>query len=267
MQQRNEVFSELTDDKIAQCLEACGLTDKAEYTEDEALRILSCRELMEQGKTKKQISAYFQQEDKKRSSSIEPLAEMNILEMLNYVHEQSGLAVELSQAVIICTACGLSPNQKQYSQSERERFLQASELLHKQGNNLQTVATHFGVDLTAVTQQKPQQNITEHISNAAASSEASLINLVDKVTEKRASEIPGLVNKLYLKNVSRQLSESQEDIQSFYAQLEERILEQIEGKSPLRAIMATDLEMKPLLPSSDKPIPLPPESENGTNTN
>jgi hypothetical protein len=265
MHQRNEVFSNLEAEKIAQCLEACGLTDKAEYTEDEALRIFSCRELMEQGKTKKQISAYFQQEDKKRSSS-EPLTAMNILEMLNYVNEQSGLAVELSSAVQIMTACGLSPNQKQYSQSECKRFLKASELMHEQGNNLQTVAAHFGVDLTAATQQKHQQHITDHISDAAASSEAGLINLVDKVTEKRAEEIPGLVNKLYLKNVSRQLSESQEDIQSFYAQLEERILEQIEGKSPLRAIMATDLEMKPLLPSSDKPIPLPPESENGTNT-
>lgn len=265
MHQRNEVFSNLEAEKIAQCLEACSLTDKAEYTEDEAVRIFGCRELMGQGKTKKQISAHFQREDKKRSSP-EPLAPMNILEMLTYVNEQSGIDVELSLAVQIIAACGLSPNQKQYELSECERFLEASELMQQPNNNLQTVATHFGVDLPVPTQQKPQQQITDHISNAAASSEAGLINLMDKVTQKRAEEIPGLVNKLYLKNVARKLSESQENIQSFYAELEERILEQIEGKSPLRTMMDTELEMKPLLPSSDKPILLPPESENGTNT-
>lgn len=170
----------------------------------------------------------------------------------------------MQRPIKILQACGLSCDSEQYSQQECERFLEACDLYKKQSKSYQEIAAHFGVNFTGASQQNNVPDIIDSISDSAASSEAGLINLVDKVTEKRAENIPGLVNQMYLKNVARQLASSQDDIQSFYAGLEERILDQIEGKSPLSSIMGTNWETKPLQPSSEKPMQLPPESENGT---
>ncbi len=64
MYQRSELFSKLNSEDISSTLSACTLQDKEEYTEDEAERFRSCRELIEQGKSYKQVAAHFRRIDK-----------------------------------------------------------------------------------------------------------------------------------------------------------------------------------------------------------
>jgi len=261
MHQRHEIFGTLSSFDISASLSACGISDKQEYTDHEAYLFKECRSLIDQGKTYDEIAALFQQKGfkqnaKHQTTELDPknkkspkekkycVKSLSISELLTRARQQVGMRISLTDAIKILQVCGL-PDQDEYNQAECDRFIEACNLVKLQGDSL-------------------EHQITSMLSDAAATSEATFINLVSQVTGKRAENIPGLVNQIFLKNVAQKLADSQDDIQSFYAGLEERILEQIEGKSPLRSIMEVPWETKSLPPSPEKPMQSPNVSENGT---
>lgn len=236
--------------------------DQADYSDEEIQsRFDVIRALIQQGKTYKQAAAHFQRQSKKRADKTE-FPPMNILEMLTHIKSEYGIEIELTEAIEIISACGLSPNQKEYRQLECERFLEACDLIKEQNKTYFDVATHFGI----VQPQDESQLIAEFFGEEASVSEEELVNLVDNITRKRAQNIPGLVNQMYLKNVLRALSENKQDIKKFYSGLEQRILERIEGKSPLKTLMANHYPMKDFPLSSPTPMLSPNVSESGTST-
>lgn len=248
-------------------LTACDLPlEQAEYSDEEIQsRFDVIRQLINQGKTFKQAATHLQRQEKKRAQAAE-FPPMNILEMLTHITCEYGIQIELTEAIEIMTACGLSPNQKQFRQLECERFLEACDLIKEQGQSHQQVANHFGINLDPMNGYSNAQYLTDNITNVTVASESGLVHLVNQVTEKRAEKIPGLVNQMYLKNVVNKLASSQDEIQSFYAGLEQRILEQIEGKSPIKAILEGRWQTTPLEPSSPMPMLSPNASESDTTT-
>jgi hypothetical protein len=257
----------LSIEDIDATLMACGLpVDQDEYSDEEIqFRFDLIRQSIQQGKTFKQAAAQFKREVKKRTTDTE-FPPMNIIGMLTHISTEYGIGLELTEAIEIMTACGLSPNQKEYRQLECDRFLEACDLIKEQGQTHEQVAAHFGINKTYSNGHNNTQYLTDQISNVAVTSETGLVHLVSQITEKRAEQIPGLVNQMYLKNVVSKLAQSEDEIKNFYAGLEERILEQIEGKSPIKAIMEGQWQMTPLPSSSEKLILLPDASENDTNT-
>ena len=169
---------------------------------------------------------------------------LSMAEMLARASNQAGNRVTLAETIKALQLCGL-PEKDDYTQSECDRFIEIC-ILYRQ--------------------QDKSKKLSDHLSDAAAVSEDSLLDLVEKITDKRANNIPGMVNQMYLQKVGEKLANSHEDIKSFYAGLEERILEQIEGKSRLRLIMESgewETISSPL--SLEKPMLLPEESGSITN--
>lgn len=242
---------------------ACSLPlDRTEYgDEDIQSRFDVIRASIQQGKTYKQAAAHFQRQEKKRAPKAD-FPPMNILEMLTHINSEYGIQLELTEAIEIMTACGLSPNQKEYRQLECDRFLEACDLIKEQSKTYLDVAAHFEM----VQPQDGSQQIAEYFGESVSISEDELVNLVDNITLKRAQNIPGLINQMYLKNVIRALSENKESVKSFYSGLEQRILERIEGKSRLKTLMGSQWQMTSLPPSSPTPILSPNVSESGTST-
>lgn len=257
----------LSVEDIDATLTASGLPfDQPEYSDEEIQsRFDVIRQLIKLGKTYKQAAAHFQRQQKKSVEKAE-FPPMNILEMLTHINLEYGIGLELTEAIEIMAACGLSPNQKEYRQLECDRFLEACDLIKEQGLTYQDVAAHFGINNNGTNHDSNAQYLTDQITNVAVTSEAGLAHLVDQVTEKRAEHVSGLVNQMYLKNVISKLASSQDEIKSFYAGLEERILDQIEGKSPIKAIMQGQWQITPLPSFSEKPMLLPDASESDTNT-
>lgn len=246
-------------------LSACNLPlEQAEYSDEEIQsRFDVIRQLISQGKTYKQAASYFQRQEKKRVQATE-FPPMNILELLAHIASEYGIQLDLTEAIKIMSACGLSPNQKEFRQLECERFVEACDLIKEQGQSFEKVANHFGI--TQTNGHLPAQHLAENITNITIASETGIVHLVDKITEKRAEQIPGLVNQMYLKNVVNQLASSQDEIINFYAGLEERILEEIEGKSPIKNILQGQWPTIPLAPSSSMPMLSLNESENDSTT-
>ncbi len=247
----------LTADEVNFTLVACGLPiDKKEYTEEEiqlgfsAIRSYftdglasdyqQAAELFEQAK-QRELEVNTNSETESENKLINKCLSMS--ELLAYAAQQIGARVTLAETIKALQLCGL-PEKDDYSLQECDRFLEICILMKQQG--------------------KPQ-NLDDRLSDTAAESEQKLANVVDRVTKARAKNIPSLVNEMYLKNVVEELANNQENIESFYTGLEERILNKIEGKSPWGSMRATNWETVSLPPSLEKPMLLPPESEPTTN--
>ena len=122
--------------------------------------------------------------------------------------------------------------------------------------------SHFGI---AELSQTPSEQITELVSDSTLTAESGLERLVDKVTDRQTDKIPGMVNRSYLKHAARKLAQSKENTELFFAELEERVMVQIEGKRLARSLTQTwDWEPNSLPLSSPKPMSLPEGSETGT---
>lgn len=104
------------------------------------------------------------------------------------------------------------------------------------------------------------------IGTITQASEAELADLVDKVTDKLAERIPpGFIQQVYVQKAVAKLAQSPEEIHSFFVELEQGIMEQLEGKSPMELML--ERGRTSLLPrSSLKSVELLPESENDTTT-
>ncbi|MBD2440565.1 hypothetical protein [Nostoc sp. FACHB-110] len=113
--------------------------------------------------------------------------------------------------------------------------------------------------------EKQPLDISGDVGAITIASETELANLVDKITDKLVEKIPpGFVKQMYVQKAVAKLAESPEEIHEFFVQLEDKIMGQLEGKSPMQ--MMLERGRTKLLPhSSTKSIQLPPESENDTN--
>ena len=92
-----------------------------------------------------------------------------------------------------------------------------------------------------------------------------LLRLVNKITAKQASgtNIRELVRQAYLLNLSRQMTENQDGTDTFFAEVEERVMAQIEGKSRARSLNANwEWAQNSLTPSSPKQMSLPEDLDN-----
>lgn len=194
----------------------------------------------------------LQTKAKKSKNVKKSSASLSISELLSLASEQTGTRISLSEAGEILRVCDLADDQDYYSQVECERFLSACVLMKNRGVS---GADDAGADNL--------EQVVERIGDSAVSTKLGLANLIDKVTEKQAEEIPGMVRNSFLKHVSHQLLESQANNDIFFAQLEERIMKQVEGKSRTRSLRA-EREWKELPPSSPRQMSLPEGSENGT---
>jgi hypothetical protein len=273
MFKREAVFGSLSDQEITASLNACGLIDKPQYTVEEKGLFDTCRSLIEAGKTYEEVQGTFDLEGYRQQSAVEQQAlssepatakvekatkknkkadkppTVHLADLLSFGRVETGHQLSLSDVAKLLELCGL-PEKEEYTISERDRFSEAC-------RTLKTMTT-----------QKPQTfEIEQRIAEVAIASEEGLIRLVDKVTDKQALNISGLVNALYLQKVSHKLAQTPEEIGIFYAQLEQRILDQIEGKSRLPSLMGVSGQTISLPHSSDTPTQLPSASETTINEN
>lgn len=269
MFKRSVVFGNLSTQEITASLKVCGLIDKPQYTVEEKDLFETCRSLVEGGKTYDEVAQLFEQKgysqaqqqlpspqamDKvekatKKNKKADKPATVHLADLLSLGRVETGHQLSLSDVAKLLELCGL-PEKEEYTTKERDRFSEAC-------RTLKTMTT-----------QKPQTfEIEQRIAEVAIASEEGLIRLVDKVTDKQALNISGLVNALYLQKVSQKLAQTGEEIGIFYAQLEQRILDQIEGKSRLPSLMGVSGQTISLPHSSDTPTQLPSASETTINEN
>lgn len=271
MYQRHELQKDLSLEDISSTLKACGLPEKDEYTEDEADRFKECRSLIAEGKTYKQASAQMRRQDKstQETDESESGAELlDISELLARASKQCNSRIPLSEVVQILDSCGL-PDKDEYTSLEGDRFLEACKLIKQQNKSYEEVAKHFGV---ASSISKPnvddlQRHLVEQIGGSAIAMDEDLLRLVNKITAKQASgtNIHELVRQAYLINLSRQITDNQDGTDTFFAEVEERVMAQIEGKNRARSLKANwEWAQNSLPPSSPKQMSLPEDLDNGT---
>lgn len=275
MQQRHELFSTLSESEISFSLTACTLADKQEYTEEEADRFRECRSLIEQGKTYKQVATHFRRIDKnlKPQNGQDEFdtteAMMEISELLTQASEQCGQRITFKEVGQILDCCGLA-DKDQYTSEEGERFLEGYEMRHLQNKSYEEVAAHFGGKNTSSSDLRSQlQEIVAKFSSSATTAESELLELASRIAKQQVDatdiDIDQLMKRLYLMEVSHKAAKRRDKNDTIFAELEQRIMDQIEGKSPLRSLQASwDWQMNSLAPSSPKPMSLPEESDNGT---
>lgn len=202
-----------------------------------------------------------------------------------YTKETLQSVYSLSPAEIDNTlkACGLSLDQQEYSDFDIESkfdlirqyfhsqqvtdYEQAARLLQSQTANLvESSASSNPQDVEQPQANKVKQfDVSDNVGAITLASETELASLVDKITDKLVEKIPpGFVKQMYVQKAVAKLAESPEEIHEFFVQLEDKIMGQLEGKSPMQ--MMLERGRTKLLPhSSTKSIQLPKESENDTN--
>ncbi len=259
MRQRDEVFSNQSSEQIVSTLEACSLEDKQEFTEDEAARIEHCRSLVEQqGKSYKQVAASFRRQDKPKQQSGEVESEdqlLDISELLTLVSGQVETRVSLTEAVQILNSCGLS-DKEQYRPDERERFLEACDLLKKQNKSYEEVAAHFGKSNPQVDLKADMQEILSMVGSAVIASEDDLLRVLKELTAKRGHAISAMYERMLLTQVAQHLRERQQKRQ-FFTQFGEQLEAYVEGKSSIPS-----LEILPAFSQEPTLKSLPKSSDN-----
>lgn len=273
----------LADDDVIKTLKVCGLPlEQQEYSdEDIEHKFKVVRSYFDSNRTDTYTGAadLFQQETGISQQALEqPEADnqptkkvgkgkklvktMNFDSLRTWVTEEVGTKVSPIELGGIIQACGL-PDQEEYSQDECDRVRDAADMYKKQSKTYKEIAAHFGVG--GVDEADNLQQIVEQVSDTAVSTDEELVSLVDKVTDKQAEGLTGLVKQSYLKNASRRLAESRANDGVFFAELEKRIMARIEEKSPARILMKSwEREANSLPPSSPKPMSLPEGPEDGT---
>lgn len=142
-------------------------------------------------------------------------------------------------------------------------------MIKQQSKSYEEVAKHFGVasSTSKADADDLQQHLVEQIGGSAVAMDEDLLRLVNKITAKQASgtNIRELVRQAYLINLSRQLTDNQDGTDTFFAEVEERVMAQIEGKSRARSLNANwEWAQKSLTPLSPKQMSLPEDLDNGT---
>ena len=259
----------LSESDVVETLKACGLsTTRTKYSDSDIdTNFEMIRSYFDQGLATdytvaadlfKQQTTEFEQSDKL----------VQISELLTLASEQVGTRISLTEAIQILDSCGL-PDKDEYTSLEGDRFLEACKLIKQQNKSYEEVAKHFGID-GSTSKSEPddlQQHLVEQIGGSAIAMDEDLLRLVNKITAKQASgtNIRELVRQAYLINLSRQMTDNQDGTDTFFAEVEERVMAQIEGKNRARSLKANwEWAQNSLTTSSPKQMSLPEDLDNGT---
>lgn len=287
----------LQENEVNQTLTAAGLCVESEFYTDEQIQISF--ELIRSYFNSGQVSDYtaaaqlFEQhqdlgaseeqqpKNKKftKGKKSEPFNDLgaslrdhlNVLQLIALASEHCLVKIELLEAVQIMPSCGLLPNQSEFTQDECDRFVEACDLIKKQNKTYDEVAAHFGLGSASKTNvvNSPQQ-LLELLADSTVVVDDNLMDLINKITAKQTDgvNLQKLVRQSYFMNLSRQMSENQDDTDTFFADLESRVMDYIEGKNRARSLGTTwEWATNSLPPSSPRPMSLPEDSNNGTSGN
>ena len=197
-----------------------------------------------------------------------PRERLNVLELIAQAGEHCLVKIELLEAVQIMPSCGLLPNQPEFTPDECDRFVEACDLIKKQNKTYDEVAARFGLGSASKSNvvNSPQQ-LLELLGDSTVVVDDNLMDLINKITAKQTDgvNLQKLVRQSYFMNLSRQMSENQDDTDTFFADLESRVMDYIEGKNRARSLGTTwEWATSSLPPSSAKPMSFPEGSDNGT---
>ncbi len=276
----------LTIEEVDETLIACKLpTDRDDYTDEEiefsfnvirgyfiskqASNYTQAAELFEQSRGVPSLERVNQSAPEQISSNgLKQVFVMRFSEMRSWVSEALDTPISPIEAGKLLEASGL-PDQEEYTESEVERFLSACDLMKKQGYTIAQIAAHFQSDQISSSgdnKLKPAaKRVAELIEESATTAKKGFAHLIDTVVALEVKGISAHVNQSYLQQASLELEAGRNDIEIFYAELEEWTKSQIEGKSQARSLEATwEWAADSLPPSSPKPPLLPKASDNGT---
>lgn len=284
--QNIQTLHNLSPEDTDQTLAAAKLPlDKEIYTEEEiqlgfdvirsyfnsgqAVDYATAAELFAQGVAVTQlIEPDTQAKAKKSKNGKKPVAKsLDFFELLSVSSELLGSRVLPKEAIKTMEACGLSADAEQYNQEECDRFLEACDLLKQQNKSYEGVAAHFGGESAKTSPTNGRAQLIELLGGSVLAADEELCRLINKITAKQAdrTDIERLVQWSYLENVSRKLSDNQNNTSTLFDELEQRAMDYIEGKSPARSLQPNwDWAPNSLPSSSPKPMILPEGSENGT---
>ena len=191
---------------------------------------------------------------------------LEISELLTLASSQCGTRITFKEVGQILDSCGLA-DKDQYTSDEGDRFLEACELIKLQAKSLEEVATHFGIEKVTPPQTPKQlQQLLAEMGELTMLNESDLLSLVERVTLERSQLLEGMVSQSYLRNATERFKQDKANTTMLFAELEQRVLDYMEGKRPAQSLRETwDWEPNSLPPSSPKPMSLPEGSENGTN--
>ncbi len=264
---RNDLMTlySLSQEDVEQSLIAAQLTlERDTYTDEEIqLRFDVVRSYFNQG----QASDYTTAAELFKQHLLAALEKtMNISELLALASDQCGTRISFKEVGQILDSCGLA-DKDQYTSSEGDRFLEACELIKLQAKSLEEVATHFGIEKVASPQAPKQlQQLLAEMGELTMLNESDLLSLVERVTLERSEALQGMVSQSYLRNATERFKQDKANTTMLFAELEQRVLDYMEGKRPAQSLRETwDWEPNSLPPSSPKPMSLPEGSLNGTN--
>lgn len=284
----------LQEEEVNQTLTAAELSVESESYTDEQIQTgfdlirsyfssgqvsdyAAAAELFKQHQAQQQLEAKPQAKAKKialgnklasqKEPNTQECVSLNVLELIDLATKECLVKVELVEAIQIMPLCGLLPNQSEFAPNECERFVLACDLIKKQNKSYEEVAAHFGVGSSSKTRVNNPQQLLELLGDSTIVIDENLMDLINKITAKQANgvNLHKLVRQSYFMNLSHQMSENQDDTDTFFADLESRLMDYIEGKSRARSLGTTwEWAQNSLPPSSTKLIGLPEDSSNGT---
>jgi hypothetical protein len=219
--------------------------------------------------TKDENAAKGQELDLQHSNTETSSQPLNLYQLLASASSSCGTAIKLNEAIEIFAHCGVAADLEQYTTQECDRFIYACNLIKKENKTLEEVAAHFGVGSASKTNavHSPQQ-LLELLGDSTVVVDDNLMDLINKITAKQTDgvNLNKLVRQSYFMNLSRRISENQDDTDTFFADLESRVMDYVEGKNRARSLGTTwEWATNSLPPSSPKPMSLPEDSSNGTN--
>ncbi|BAY95702.1 MULTISPECIES: hypothetical protein [unclassified Tolypothrix] len=273
MYRQSELSNSITPEEIIRTLSLCGITQKEQYTEDEADCFRECRKLIEQGKTDSEVIEALKQRDavatkvlpkpKRQKNSAgsdeaqsdEPYADTepkDISQLLALAKERVGTRITLSESLEILLSCGLQ-DQDEYNQAQCLRFLEACDLIKKQNKSVEEVAQHFGVttDSPGLEDVDTSELLQQLGETTALLGEEERELIREMVRQKAKGDMAGLP-KLYLQSLIEEMKSPQ--FQQEWQQLRDAFKARIMGKKPT----------SPTFPHQLPLMSLPPTSENGS---
>jgi hypothetical protein len=268
MYQRAELFSTLEQEDISSTLSACTLVDKSEYTEKEADRFRSCRELFEQGMSYQQVAAHFRRTDKNlkqgdgKGEVDEAEAMLEISELLSLASTQCETRITLKEAAVILDSCGL-PDTEFYTSEQGDRFLEACDLIKKENKTYSDVAAHFGVSSDLLASDRTRDGIEASIESTASNLDISGNGIVSEVMRSKAKADASAAASMYLQHLSNEFGSA--EFQSSWHQMESALKAKVMGKSQQRAKQILG-DLRAIPPSTSPLNALPEASDNGSST-
>jgi hypothetical protein len=187
------------------------------------------------------VNQQNQQPNESHTTADSSTETLTISDLIALAKKYLDLDLTLKQVVSILELSGL-PDKKYYDQQEANRF----------------------ITFCGLTTQGNSTDVNSLIGDTTVAFENGLISLLNEITKARAKEIPQTLKQLFLQNVVLSLAESQEDIESFFLQIKDSIIQGVEGKSLMRSILATQWITIPSPDLTSSLNQLPSVSESGT---